>query len=261
MNAIILAAGMGTRLRPFTEDRPKSLVEVGGESFFARQLRQLRAAGVDRITVVTGYKAEAFGPWRAEADLSFVHNEHYDDRNNLWSMYLVRDRLGGSLVLDGDVWLAEGVIPAEPPATSCWFVGLREDMHDEWVVRPDASGRVRRIDVASGRGWILSGLSYWTPQDGRILADMVALAAEAPGNEAIYWDEMPRRALELIEVRARPIGADDWTEIDTVADKDALEARLGKVAQRAAGKALDRPPGPLPPDTKASGPRDLQVRR
>ncbi|HET7838812.1 MAG TPA: NTP transferase domain-containing protein [Rectinemataceae bacterium] len=239
MNAIILAAGMGTRLRPLTDDRPKSLVEVAGESFFARQLRQLRSAGVSEVSVVTGYMAEAFAPWRGQSGLSFVHNDHYDDRNNLWSMYLVRDRLADTLVLDGDVWLAEGVIPAESPPASCWFVGPRQEMRNEWVVRADDRGRVQRIDVASGSGWILSGLSYWTAADGRLLARRVEEAALAPGNEGIYWDEMPRRALGEIAVMARRIGADDWTEIDTLEDKAALEARLDKIAQRVA------PDGPI----------------
>jgi CTP:phosphocholine cytidylyltransferase-like protein len=237
VNAIILAAGMGTRLRPLTDDRPKSLVEVGGESFFARQLRQLRAAGVSDITVVTGYKAEAFAPWRSCKDLSFVHNEHFDDRNNLWSMYLVRGRLGDTYVLDGDVWLAEGLIPGTAPGTSCWFVGPREDMSKEWVVRTDEHGRVHRIDVASGAGCILSGLSYWTAHDGRILAARIEKAALEPGNEAIYWDDIPRTSLDLIEVRARLIGRDDWTEIDTLEDKAELEAKLLDIAQRAAGAA------------------------
>jgi CTP:phosphocholine cytidylyltransferase-like protein len=63
VNAIILAAGMGTRLRPLTNAIPKALVKVGSESFFERQVRLLRNQGIADITVLTGYCAEAFRPW------------------------------------------------------------------------------------------------------------------------------------------------------------------------------------------------------
>ena len=58
MKALILAAGEGTRLRPYTADRPKCLVEVAGRSLLDRQLDVLGAAGVAPVVVVGGYRAE-----------------------------------------------------------------------------------------------------------------------------------------------------------------------------------------------------------
>jgi CTP:phosphocholine cytidylyltransferase-like protein len=201
-------------------------VAIAGETFFERQLRQLGQAGVGDVTVVTGYKAEAFDPWRGLSGLEFIHNEHYHDRNNLWTMHLARERLGGGFVLDGDVRLADGVIPSSAPETSCWFVGWRDLMSGEWTVRTDDADRVRAIEVRSGSGWILSGLSYWTAADGEILARLVAEAALGPGAESLYWDDIPRRSLDLIDVRARRIGSRDWAEVDSLEDKAALEAEL-----------------------------------
>jgi CTP:phosphocholine cytidylyltransferase-like protein len=231
MNAIILAAGMGTRLRPLTTDRPKALVQIAGESFFARQLRQLREAGIGQVTVVTGYMAEAFRPWRGQEGLEFVHNEHYADRNNIWSMYLVREMLADSVVLDGDLRLADGIIPTVSPAASGWYVGWREEMRNEWVVRTEQDGRVRRIDVASGSGWILTGLSYWTAQDGELLSRLLEQALAWPEWEGLYWDEIPRRALDRIDARAYRIDEDSWAEIDSLDDKAVLEARLASAAR------------------------------
>ncbi|MGO8692385.1 MAG: NTP transferase domain-containing protein [Rectinemataceae bacterium] len=235
MNAIILAAGMGTRLRPLTADRPKALVEIAGESFFARQVRQLRAAGIDRIAVVTGYESEAFRPWHGQDGLEFVHNEHFADRNNIWSMYLVHERLGDTVVLDGDLRLAEGIIPSFPPSASGWYVGWREDAHDEWIVRTDPEGRVRHIDVASGSGWVLTGLSYWTSQDGGLLSGLLGETMARPGWEQLYWDEIPRRALDRIDARARRLEADAWAEIDSLEEKIDLEARLASAAGARSG--------------------------
>ncbi len=226
MNAIVLAAGMGTRLRPLTDDRPKSLVEIAGESFFSRQLRLLAAAGIESVTVVTGYKAEAFGPWKNRRGLEFVHNDRFSDRNNIWSMYLVRERLGDTVVLDGDLFLADGIIPERPPEASGWYVGWRKDMRGEWVVRTDEAGRVRRIDVADGSGWTLTGLSYWTKEDGRLLASLLGEAPAWPDWERLYWDEIPRRALDRMEARAYRIDDEAWAEIDGLEDKIELEASL-----------------------------------
>ena len=58
MKAIIVAAGMGRRLSPYTDDRPKTLVEINGRSILARQVDAYRAAGVDEINIVRGYMKE-----------------------------------------------------------------------------------------------------------------------------------------------------------------------------------------------------------
>jgi len=58
MRVIILAAGQGTRLRPFTDDRPKCLVELHGRPLLHRQLDVLRAAGLNDIALVGGYRAD-----------------------------------------------------------------------------------------------------------------------------------------------------------------------------------------------------------
>ena len=59
MNAIILAAGMGTRLRPLTNDRPKCLVAVNGVPMVERQIQFLKEKGIDDVTLISGYKAES----------------------------------------------------------------------------------------------------------------------------------------------------------------------------------------------------------
>ena len=58
MRAVILGAGEGTRLRPYTDDRPKCLVELAGRTLLAWQLDALAAAGVSDTTIVTGYRAD-----------------------------------------------------------------------------------------------------------------------------------------------------------------------------------------------------------
>jgi CTP:phosphocholine cytidylyltransferase-like protein len=228
MNAIILTAGLGTRLRPLTDDKPKALVKVGGESFFERQLRQLRVAGVELITVVTGYKAEAFDSWRHDSDLRFIHNEHYHDRNNIWSMYLARDMLPGSFVLEGDVRMAEGILPSVAPSRSCVFIGRREVMKNEWVVDTGESELVQAIIPSSGAGWILTGISFWTRRDGLEMARLLEVAIQCPGWEQLFWDDVYRTNLDRLDLHALRIRPTDWVEIDSLEDKERFEASFDR---------------------------------
>lgn len=226
MNAIILAAGMGTRLRPLTSMIPKALVKVDTESFFERQLRLVRSLGIADITVLTGYCAQAFQPWYGYEDLHFIHNPHYHDWNNLYSMYLVRQKLGNTLVLDGDVWVGEGVLPPQSPCTSRWYVGFRTAMAKEWAVVQDSTGRVKQIEVRGGEGWILTGISYWSGQDGPRLAAVMEDMMNRPDAATLFWDEAPRSSLDTLEIHAEALRADDWAEVDTVEELNYLQQRL-----------------------------------
>ena len=78
MRAILLAAGMGTRLRPLTLDTPKSLIEVNGRPLLERQIEFLRERGVEEIIVVTGYLAEKFDYLKDKYGVKLVNNDKYD---------------------------------------------------------------------------------------------------------------------------------------------------------------------------------------
>lgn len=101
--AIILAAGNGHRMGRLTIDRPKCLLEVGGEALIEQQLARLEACGIRDVTVVIGYHGA-----RLRAQLGrrvrYVENARYRETNSLYSLWLARDRLSnGALVLNSDV--------------------------------------------------------------------------------------------------------------------------------------------------------------
>ena len=81
--AIIVAAGMGRRLAPYTDDRPKCLVEVNGKSILERQIEAYRAAGVDEICVVRGYRS---GDIRIPG-LRYFENPGFQRNNILVSLF------------------------------------------------------------------------------------------------------------------------------------------------------------------------------
>ena len=83
MRAIIVAAGMGRRLSPYTDDRPKCLVEVNGRSILARQIDAYRAAGIDDLAVVRGYMKERIQVPGAR----HFENDTYRENNILVSLF------------------------------------------------------------------------------------------------------------------------------------------------------------------------------
>ncbi len=107
MKAIIVAAGMGRRLAPYTDDRPKCLVEVNGRSILERQVEAYRAAGVTDIVVVRGYLAERI----AFPDLRYVENRRFRENNILASLLCAeREMEGGFLFSYSDIVFRREVV-------------------------------------------------------------------------------------------------------------------------------------------------------
>ena len=103
MRAIILAAGRGGRLSDVTGNRPKCLARIGDRTLIDRQIRSLRACGIDTITVVAGFRA-ADVQRSCGTGVDVVVNERYASTNSLYSLWLARDLLmDGFVVLNCDV--------------------------------------------------------------------------------------------------------------------------------------------------------------
>jgi choline kinase len=101
--AIILAAGVGSRLRPLTDDRPKCLLDVGGRTILDHQLTSLRRWGVDDIVMVLGYRGDHIRTHLGAA-ARYVDNPRYENTNSLYSLWLAREELAsGALILNSDV--------------------------------------------------------------------------------------------------------------------------------------------------------------
>lgn len=116
MKALILAAGLGTRLAPITNDRPKSLVTVNGVPILFKQIENLHENGITDITVISGYKAEVLesevhAKW---PEIKIINSIDYANTNNMYSAYLGKDAVAGSdfLMMNADVFYDSSVIKA-----------------------------------------------------------------------------------------------------------------------------------------------------
>jgi choline kinase len=101
--AIILAAGVGSRLRPLTDERPKCLLEVGGRTIIDYQIGALRRFGISDVVVVVGYRGDQIRR-HLDAAARYIDNDRYAETNSLYSLWLARHEIEpGALILNSDV--------------------------------------------------------------------------------------------------------------------------------------------------------------
>lgn len=105
--AIILAAGKGTRLRPYTDEKPKCMVEVQGRSLLDWQIEVLRKSGIEDIVVVSGFKSEKIPDDKATK----VQNHEYDSTNMVYSLFCAEAYLQNEVIITyGDILYQSSVV-------------------------------------------------------------------------------------------------------------------------------------------------------
>ena len=227
-NAIIMAAGMGERLRPLTLTTPKPLISVNGVPMIESVIRAVRKNGIEEIYVVGGYRMEQL-QYLGEKypGLTLIKNPYYADANNISSLYAAREHLGDSLVLDGDQMINNPDVLNPEFTRSGYNAVWREDETEEWMLTLE-DGVIKKCSRNGGsHGYQLYFVSRWSKEDGRRLADLVAKEFES-GNTGIYWDDVPLfcypDAFELGIVEMQP---GDVIEIDSLRELTEVDARYG----------------------------------
>lgn len=97
MNAIIITAGMGTRLNPLTLSTPKPLIKIFGKPMIEKNIEYLLQEGIEEIVIVTGYMKDMFEYLRDKyKEVKLIYNPKYKEYNNIYSFYLEREFLKDS---------------------------------------------------------------------------------------------------------------------------------------------------------------------
>lgn len=153
MKAVILAAGIASRLRPLTDRLPKCLLEIGGKSLLERTIRGLVDNGLRDIIIVTGYLQEQIisfvGKKFPEINVSFIYNEKYASTNNIYSLWLVRKQVQHSdmILLDSDILFDPELIKTvlNAPYANCLALNAHPLCEEEMKVVTDEQGQVQEI--------------------------------------------------------------------------------------------------------------------
>jgi CTP:phosphocholine cytidylyltransferase-like protein/thiamine kinase-like enzyme len=156
-NAIILAAGMGSRFIPITFEMPKGLVKVHGKPLLERQIEQVKAAGINEIIVVTGYMREKYEYLKDKySDIKLVYNKEYTTKNNLSSLYHARRFLKNSYILSSDNWLRNNMFKAYEDDS--WYSCIYKcGETSEWCVSTDNTGRINNVTIGGKDSWVMYG--------------------------------------------------------------------------------------------------------
>ncbi len=230
MKALILAAGLGTRLAPITDNCPKSLVPVNGKPILIKQIENLYENGITDITIVSGYKAEILESRVKELypEINIINSVDYATTNNMYSAYMAKDALADSefLMMNADVFYDASVITAllkcDAPNAIVTDIGyyLEESMK---VV--EENGRLVRISKAITEKEALGAsidVYKFSKEGGAAFFNKCAEYIEDK-KELKMWSEVALNDILLdIEFKACPL-VGRWLEIDNHDDLHAAE--------------------------------------
>jgi choline kinase len=232
MIGIVLAAGAGRRLAPLTDELPKTLLPVHGETTILDiALSNLASAGLDEAVVVTGFAAHRIDERLADLEqrhalsLRTVFNTKALEWNNAYSLWLARDYFaGGALLCNGDtvhpVTVERTLLAGRGPGVLLALDDVKSLADEEMKVVLDAEGRLLRInkaiDPAVAAGEYI-GLTVIEPAAAVELAD--ALEATWRRDTTLYYEDgFQEYADRGGEVRTASIGRVSWVEVDNHED-------------------------------------------
>jgi 2-aminoethylphosphonate-pyruvate transaminase len=188
--AVILAAGMGTRLRGAHDDRPKGFIELGAQPIIVESLERLLESGIEDVVVVTGYGAEYYERLAATHDgfVRTVHNARYADSGSMYSLYCARE------MIDVDFLLLESDLVYEPRALQV----LLDDAAPDAVLLSGPTGAGDEVWVET-RGGNLVAMSKERDALGSVAGELVGISKISTG----LFDDMCRIATDAFAASLR----------------------------------------------------------
>lgn len=237
MQGLILAAGMGKRLKELTENNTKCMVRVNGVSLIDRVLHQLEKLPLSRVVIVVGYKGRELMDYISSLDIRipvcYVNNPIYDKTNNIYSLALAKDYLleEDTLLLESDLIFEDSVLKAilEDPRETLALVDKYESWMDGTCVKigPDDS-----IDAfVPGKKFVFEDIpEYYKTvniykfsrhfSETHYVPFLEAYSKALGDNE--YYEQVLRviTMLDDPEIKAKKLSGQLWYEIDDIQDLD-----------------------------------------
>lgn len=237
MQGLILAAGMGKRLKELTKNNTKCMVEVNGVTLISRMLSQLDELHLSRIVIVTGYEGEKLREYidnlKIKTNICYVDNPIYDKTNNIYSLALAKEYLleEDTLLLESDLIFEKSVLKLllEDPRDTLALVDKYESWMDGTVIKIDEADNI--LEFIPGKKFIFEDIPqyYKTVNIYKFsrhfskthYVPFLEAYSKALGNNEYY--EQVLRVITMLdnpEIKAKRLNEELWYEIDDIQDLD-----------------------------------------
>jgi len=240
-NAIIMAAGTSSRFVPLSAEIPKGLLEVKGEILIERQICQLKEAGIDDITIVTGYKDEMFRYLKDIFGVNLVRNGDYHRYNNTSSVIRVLDKLRDTYICSSDNYFPRNVF-LENPRCSYYSALYAEGDTKEYCLNIDEADNITSVSVGGKDSWYMIGHAYFSSDFSCRFKEILAAEYEKEETRQGYWEDVYIKFLnQLPLMKIRRYSEDDIHEFDSIDElrtfdksyvNDTRSSVLKKIASR-----------------------------
>jgi choline kinase len=227
LKAVIVAAGLSSRLYPLTRNTPKGLLKIGNESLLARSVRLLRVNGVSNIGVVAGFEIDAMR--NALPDVEIIPNPFYRQCNNMGSLFMAKAFVAGDcfVYMHGDLIYSERMLAnfldaAQSSSADMHLLVDRESVDEEAMkVRLDTSGRFIEsskaiaLDEAAGEWTGIAQVDDVPPLFNAFERHLMNVDLNHYDTAAFTEMAAAGAAINCIATNGEP-----WKEIDSVEDLD-----------------------------------------
>lgn len=241
MQAIILAAGMGRRLRELTSNNTKCMVKVNGETLIDRLLNQLSQYNLKRVILVIGYKGDSLKEYIGDRykdtlNIEYVENPIYDQTNNIYSLALAKDQLqeDDTLLIESDLifddHLFDLILNDSRPNIALvakyqtWMDGTMVQIDDEYNIINFVPKKAFDYNKISSYYKTVNIYKFSQSFSRNMYVPFLEAYSKALGNNE-YYEQVLRviTFLDQSELKALPISNEKWYEIDDIQDLDIAE--------------------------------------
>ncbi len=245
MQAIILAAGMGKRLKDLTQNNTKCMVKVNGVSLIDRMLHQIDSHELNRIVIVVGYEGQKLidyiGTLGIKTPITYVDNPIYDKTNNIYSLSLAKDYLAedDTLLFESDIIFEDSVIDAllDDPRDTLALVDKYESWMDGTCVKLSKTDSIDSFVPGKKLKFLESSEYYKTVNIYKFSKDFsqniyvpFLMAYQSALGQNEYYEQVLRviTMLDDPKIKAKRLNGQRWYEIDDIQDLDIAESLFAK---------------------------------